>query len=215
MDRYLRIALAKGRIALQAVELFESIGINCSSIREGTRRLIIRDPGSMVEFILVKPKDVAKYVELGAVDMGVVGKDMLLEQQPDLYEVLDLGIGKCRMVVAGPEKPQVFLNRAVKVVATKYPVTAQNYFREKRESIQVVNLDGSVELAPLVGLSNVIVDLVETGRTLEENGLVILDEICPISARMVVNRVSLKMENERITKVLKALRQALERLCEA
>lgn len=211
MDRFLRIALAKGRIALQAVELFESIGINCSPVREGTRRLIIRDPGSMVEFILVKPKDVAKYVELGAVDMGVVGKDMLLEQQPDLYEVLDLGIGKCRMVVAGPEKPQVFLNRAVKVVATKYPVTAQNYFREKRESIQVVNLDGSVELAPLVGLSNVIVDLVETGRTLEENGLVILDEICPISARLVVNKVSLKMENERINKVLKALRQALRK----
>jgi ATP phosphoribosyltransferase len=211
MDRFLRIALAKGRIALQAVELFESIGINCSPVREGTRRLIIRDPGSMVEFILVKPKDVAKYVELGAVDMGVVGKDMLLEQQPDLYEVLDLGIGKCRMVVAGPEKPRVFLNRAVKVVATKYPVTARNYFREKRESIQVVNLDGSVELAPLVGLSNVIVDLVETGRTLEENGLVILDEICPISARLVVNKVSLKMENERINKVLKALRQALRK----
>lgn len=211
MDRFLRIALAKGRIALQAVELFENIGINCSPVREGTRRLIIRDPGSMVEFILVKPKDVAKYVELGAVDMGVVGKDMLLEQQPDLYEVLDLGIGKCRMVVAGPEKPRFFLNRAVKVVATKYPVTAQNYFREKRESIQVVNLDGSVELAPLVGLSNVIVDLVETGRTLEENGLVILDEICPISARLVVNKVSLKMENERINKVLKALRQALRK----
>ena len=165
----------------------------------------------MVEFILVKPKDVAKYVELGAVDMGVVGKDMLLEQQPDLYEVLDLGIGKCRMVVAGPEKPRFFLNRAVKVVATKYPVTARNYFREKKESIQVVNLDGSVELAPLVGLSNVIVDLVETGRTLEENGLVILDEICPISARLVVNKVSLKMENERINKVLKALRQALRK----
>lgn len=211
MDRFLKVALAKGRIALQAVELFENIGINCSPLREETRKLIIRDPSSMMEFILVKPKDVAKYVELGAADMGVVGKDMLMEQQPDLYEVLDLGIGKCRMVVAGPEKPRTFLNRAVKVVATKYPVTAQNYFREKRESIQVVNLDGSVELAPLVGLSNVIVDLVETGRTLEENGLVILDEICPISARLVVNRVSLKMENERINKVLKALRQALRK----
>ena len=211
MDRFLKIALAKGRIALQAVELFESIGINCSPLKEGTRKLIIRDPSSMVEFILVKPKDVAKYVELGAVDMGVVGKDMLLEQQPDLYEVLDLGIGKCRMVVAGPEKPQVFLNRAVKVVATKYPVTAQKYFMEKKESIQVVNLDGSVELAPLVGLSNVIVDLVETGRTLEENGLVILEEICPISARLVVNRVSLKMENERINKVIKDLKQALRK----
>ena len=211
MDRFLKIALAKGRIALQAVELFESIGIDCSPLKEDTRKLIIRDPGSMVEFVLVKPKDVAKYVEQGAADMGVVGKDTLLEQQPDLYEVLDLGIGKCRMVVAGPKKPPDVLSRAVKVVATKYPVTAQNYFREKRESIQVVNLDGSVELAPLVGLSHVIVDIVDTGRTLEENGLVILDEICPVSARLVVNRVSLKMENERINKVLKDLRQVLRK----
>ncbi len=211
MDRYLRIALAKGRIALQAMELFEGIGVDCSMLREETRKLIVRDPSSMVEFILVKPKDVAKYVEKGAVDMGVVGKDTLLEQQPDLYEVLDLGIGKCRMVVAGIDNAGDSLNRPVKVVATKYPVTAQNYFRGRRESIQVVMLDGSVELAPLVGLAHVIVDLVETGRTLEENGLVILDEICPISARLVVNKVSLKMENDRITQVLKALRRALRK----
>lgn len=211
MDRFLRIALAKGRIALQTVELFESIGINCGPLKEETRKLIIRDPASMTEFILVKPKDVAKYVERGAVDMGVVGRDTLLEQQPDLYEVLDLKVGRCRMVVAGPKSPGDTSNRAVKVVATKYPVTARKYFREKGESIQVVKLDGSVELAPLVGLSHVIVDLVETGRTLEENGLVILEEICPVSARLVVNRVSLKMENERITKVLKALRQALRK----
>jgi len=211
MDRFLKVALAKGRIAMQAVELFESIGIDCSLLKEETRKLIIRDPASMVEFILVKPRDVARYVEQGAVDMGVVGKDTLLEQQPDLYEVLDLGIGRCKMVVAGPKKPGNVINRAVKVVATKYPVTAQNYFREKGESIQVVNLDGSVELAPLVGLSHVIVDLVETGRTLEENGLVILDEICSISARLVVNRVSLKMENVRINGMLKALRQVLRK----
>jgi ATP phosphoribosyltransferase len=211
MDRYLKIALAKGRIAIQALELFESIGIDCSLLKEETRKLIVRDPASMVEFILVKPKDVAKYVEQGAVDIGVVGKDTLLEQQPDLYEVLDLGIGKCRMVVAGTKGSVNGLNRAVKVVATKYPVTARNYFRDKRQSIQVVELDGSVELAPLVGLSHVIVDLVETGQTLKENGLVILDEICPISARLVVNKVSLKMENERITRLLKALRHALRK----
>jgi len=211
MDRYLKIALAKGRIALQAVELFESIGIDCSLLKEETRKLIIRDPVSMIEFILVKPKDVAKYVERGAVDMGVVGRDTLLEQEPDLYEVLDLKIGRCRMVVAGPKNTGYKSNRAVKVVATKYPVTARKFFREKGESIQVVKLDGSVELAPLVGLSHVIVDLVETGRTLEENGLIILEEICPVSARLVANRVSLKMENERITRVLKALRQVLRK----
>lgn len=211
MDRYLKIALAKGRIALQAFGLFESIGIDCSSMREETRKLILRDPANMVEFILVKPRDVAKYVEQGAVDMGIVGKDTLLEQQPDLYEVLDLGIGKCRMVVAGKRESREHLDRAVKVVATKYPVTAQRYFSGIRQSIRVVELDGSVELAPIVGLSHLIVDLVETGRTLKENGLVILDEICPVSARLVVNKVSLKMENERITRVIKALRQTLGR----
>lgn len=211
MDRYLKIALAKGRIALQAFELFESIGIDCSQMKQGTRKLIIRDPGSMVEFILVKSRDVTKYVEQGAVDMGVVGKDTLLERQPDLYEVLDLGIGKCRMVVAGTRGAKQNSNIAVKVVATKYPVTAQRYFSEKRQSIQVVELDGSVELAPLVGLSHIIVDLVETGRTLKENGLVILDEICPISARLVVNKVSLKMENERVTQIITALRRVLRR----
>jgi ATP phosphoribosyltransferase len=212
MDRYLKIALAKGRIASQAMDLFESIGIDCSELRSGSRKLIVRDVKSKVEFILVKANDVAKYVEQGAVDMGVVGKDTLMEQQPDLYEVLDLGIGRCRMVVAGRKDIKDGVNDAVKVVATKYPVTAQRYFREKGESIQVVKLDGSVELAPLVGLSHVIVDLVETGRTLRENGLVILEEICPISARLVVNKVSLKMENERVTKVLRALREVLRKV---
>jgi ATP phosphoribosyltransferase len=212
MDRYLKIALAKGRIASQAMDLFESIGIDCSELRSGSRKLIVRDVKSKVEFILVKANDVAKYVEQGAVDMGVVGKDTLMEQQPDLYEVLDLGIGRCRMVVAGRKDIKDGVNDAVKVVATKYPATAQRYFREKGESIQVVKLDGSVELAPLVGLSHVIVDLVETGRTLRENGLVILEEICPISARLVVNKVSLKMENERVTKVLRALREVLRKV---
>ena len=144
MDRFLRIALAKGRIALQTVELFESIGINCGPLKEETRKLIIRDPASMTEFILVKPKDVAKYVERGAVDMGVVGRDTLLEQQPDLYEVLDLKVGRCRMVVAGPKSPGDTSNRAVKVVATKYPVTARKYFR-KREKAYRWLLDGSVD----------------------------------------------------------------------
>lgn len=212
MDRYLRIALTKGRIAIQTIKLFESIGINCDAIKKGTRKLMIRDSVSMTELILVKAADAVRYVEHGAADMGVVGRDTLLEQQPDLYEMLDLKVGICKMVVAGPQNPVFVSNNAVKVVATKYPVTAQNHFRAKGETIQVVKLDGSVELAPLVGLAHVIVDLVETGRTLKENGLTILEEICPISARLIVNRVSLKMENERIIGILNAMRDVLNKV---
>jgi ATP phosphoribosyltransferase len=207
MEQCLRIALAKGRIANQAMDLFESIGIDCSQMKTDSRRLIVSDDENGIEFILVKANDVAKYVEQGAVDMGVVGKDTLMEQQPDLYEVLDLGIGRCRMVVAGLKE-----NTGVTVVATKYPVTAREYYRQKGRNIRVVKLDGSVELAPLVGLSDVIVDIVETGRTLKDNGLVILDEICAISARLVVNKVSLKMKNERVTEILKALRGVLRKV---
>jgi ATP phosphoribosyltransferase len=207
MEQCLRIALAKGRIATQAMDLFESIGFDCSPMKTDSRKLIITDAASGVEFILVKANDVAKYVEQGAVDMGVVGKDTLMEQQPDLYEVLDLGIGRCRMVVAGVKK-----DVEATVVATKYPVTANEYYRLKGRSIRIVKLDGSVELAPLVGLADVIVDLVETGRTLRDNGLIVLDEICAVSARLVVNKVSLKMKNERVTQVLKALRGMLRKV---
>lgn len=211
MGRYLKIAMAKGRLAKQASELFEDIGLDCSFIKSESRKLIARDPRNMMEFIMVKPSDVGKYVEQGAVDIGVVGKDTLMEQQPDLYEVLDLGIGKCRMVVAGkPEMMDIYRDN-IRAVATKYPVTARRYFREKGLSVQVVKLNGSVELAPLVGLADVIVDLVETGRTLQENGLVVLEEIFPVSARLVVNKVSLKMENEKITGILKALRDILRK----
>lgn len=209
MDREIKIALAKGRIASQAAGLFNSIGINCDAVNGDTRKLIIKDEAGMVEFVLVKAGDVAKYVEHGAVDMGIVGRDTLLEQQPDLYEMLDLKIGNCKMVVAGLKTSQSASNSAVKVVATKYPATAQRFFKQKGEIIKIVKLNGSVELAPLVGLSHVIVDLVETGRTLRENGLIVLEEICPISARLVVNKVSLKMKNERITDILTAMRQVL------
>ncbi len=211
MDRYLKIALAKGRLAVQAAELFEKIGVDCGFIKSDSRKLVVRDPENRMEFILVKPSDVTKYVEQGAVDMGIVGKDTLMEQQPDLYEVLDLGIGKCRMVVAGkPEAKDNYRDNA-RVVATKYPAIARRYFREKGESVRVVKLDGSVELAPIAGLADVIVDLVETGRTLRENGLVVFEEIFPVSARLVVNKVSLKMENEKITHMLKALRDILRK----
>lgn len=209
--RYLTIALSKGRLADMSIELLEKLGIDCSEYRDASRKLIFTDEKSKIKFFLVKPADVPTYVEYGAADMGVVGKDTLLEEGRHLYEVLNLGFAACRMVVAGPaglEGKLDSLNN--KRVATKYPRIAREYFEHKRrESIEVIKLNGSVELAPLVGLSEVIVDLVESGRTLKENGLVVLDTIADISARMVVNRVSMKMESERINSIIDGLRKLL------
>lgn len=211
--RYLTIALSKGRLTDLSVDLFEAIGIDCSEVRESSRKLILADEKNKIKFFLAKPSDVPTYVEYGAADIGIVGKDTLLEEARNLYEVLNLGFAACRMVVAGPEELQGKLDLlANKRVATKYPRIAREYFEHKRkESIEVIKLNGSVELAPLVGLSEVIVDLVESGRTLKENGLVVLDTIADISARMVVNRVSMKMKSERINKVIEGVRRQLER----
>ncbi|NCU26829.1 ATP phosphoribosyltransferase, partial [Candidatus Nomurabacteria bacterium] len=187
------IALSKGRLAEQAVELLEAAGYDCSATRSGGRKLILED-GSGLRFIMAKPADVPTYVEYGAADIGVVGKDTLLEEGRQLYEVLDLGFGACRMCVCGSPELADKLDRIPnKRVATKYPNIAKQYFEEvKRESVEVIKLNGSVELAPLIGLSEVIVDIVESGRTLKENGLDVLEVIADISARMVVNRVSMK-----------------------
>lgn len=211
--RYLIIALSKGRLADLSIELFESIGMDCSELRNSSRKLILTDEKNKIKFFLAKPADVPTYVEYGAADIGIVGKDTLLEEGRHLYEVLNLGFAACKMVVAGPAELQGKLDRLNnKRVATKYPRIAREYFEHKRrESIEVIKLNGSVELAPLVGLSEVIVDLVETGRTLRENGLVVLDTIANISARMVVNRVSMKMESERIRKIIDDIREQLER----
>lgn len=211
--RYLTIALSKGRLTDLSIDLFEAIGIDCSEVKESSRKLILTDEKNKIKFFLAKPSDVPTYVEYGAADIGIVGKDTLLEEARNLYEVLNLGFAACRMVVAGPEELQGKLDLlANKRVATKYPRIAREYFEHKRkESIEVIKLNGSVELAPLVGLSEVIVDLVESGRTLKENGLVVLDTIADISARMVVNRVSMKMESERISKIIEGVRKQLER----
>ncbi len=210
--RYLNIALAKGRLAEKSVDFFEYSGYDCSEIRDSSRKLIIEDKVNMARFFLVKPADVPTYVDFGAADIGIVGKDTIMEEGRRLYEVLDLGFSKCRMVVAGAEKLQGQLNQLNnKRVATKYPRIARDYFENKRkESIEIIYLNGSVELAPLVGLAELIVDLVETGTTLRENGLVILDEIAPISARLVVNRVSMKMESERINRLISDFRRKLD-----
>lgn len=210
--RYLTIALPKGRLADMSIELFESVGLDCSELKKSSRRLVAADEKSKIKYILVKPADVPTYVEYGAADMGVVGKDTLMEEGRNLYEVLNLGFAACKMVLAGPAELKDRLDGLNnKRVATKYPRIAREYFEHKRrESIEVIKLSGSVELAPLVGLAEVIVDLVETGRTLKENGLTVFDTIADISARLVVNRVSMKMESERINGIIDGIRRKLE-----
>lgn len=209
----LTIALSKGRLAEQALALLEAAGYDVSCTRTGSRRLILEDETAGLRFIMAKPADVPTYVEYGAADIGVVGKDTLLEEGRRLHEVLNLGFGACRLCVAGPPSLKGRLGSVPnKRVATKYPRIAREYFeRTRRESVEIIRLNGSVELAPLVGLSEVIVDIVESGRTLAENGLEVLETIADVSARMVVNRVSLKMKAERIGALVAAVRAELSR----
>ncbi|SEP86653.1 ATP phosphoribosyltransferase [Lachnospiraceae bacterium RM5] len=207
--RYLTFALAKGRLAKKSLEMFEKVGITCEEMKDkDTRKLIFVNEELKLKFFLAKAGDVPTYVEYGAADIGVVGKDTILEENRKLYEVLDLGFGKCRMCVCGPESARELLQHHEMIrVASKYPNIAKDYFyNKKHQTVEMIKLNGSVELAPIVNLSEVIVDIVETGSTLKENGLTVLEEICPLSARMVVNQVSMKMENERIMKLIKDLR---------
>jgi ATP phosphoribosyltransferase len=208
--RYITFALAKGRLARHTLSLLEQIGITCEEMKdEKTRKLIFVNEELGYRFFLSKATDVPTYVEMGAADIGVVGKDTILEEGRKLYEVLDLNVGKCRMCVAGPESAREKLNDGSLIrVASKYPRIAKNYFyNTKHQTVEIIKLNGSVELAPIVGLSEVIVDIVETGSTLKENGLQVLEEICPLSARVVVNEVSMKMEHERITGLVKELKK--------
>ena len=203
--RYLTFALAKGRLAKETLKLLEKIGITCEEINDPkTRKLIFQNDELGVRFFLSKPSDVPTYVEYGVADIGVVGRDTLLEEGRNLYEVMDLGFGKCRMCVCGPASAKELLKRNEIIrVASKYPNIAKNYFKDKKnQTVEIIKLNGSIELAPIVGLSEVIVDIVETGSTLRENGLEVLEEILPLSARVVVNKVSMKMEQERITKLI-------------
>lgn len=212
-DRYLTFALGKGRLAKQTLALFESIGITCEEMKDpDTRKLIFTNEELKLRFFLAKGPDVPTYVEYGAADIGVVGEDTILEENRNIYEVLDLGFGKCRMCVCGPTEAQELLKHHELIrVASKYPRIAKDYFyNTKNQTVEIIKLNGSIELAPIVGLSEVIVDIVETGSTLRENGLVVLEEICPLSARMVVNQVSMKMEHDRITQLIEKLKGALE-----
>lgn len=210
--KYITIALAKGRLAKKTLAMFEQIGITCEEMKDETsRKLIFVNEELGLRFFLAKANDVPTYVEYGAADIGIVGKDTILEEGRKLYEVLDLGIGKCKMCVCGPESSRELLQHHELIrVATKYPNIAKDYFYNvKHQTVEIIKLNGSIELAPIVGLSEVIVDIVETGATLRENGLTVLEEIVPLSARMVVNQVSMKMENERINKLLSDLKTVI------
>lgn len=205
--RYISIALAKGRLAELSIEIFEKIGIDCSELKENSRKLIFTDEKNKLKFFLVKASDVPTYVEYGAADIGIVGRDTILEEGRNLYEMANLKFGACKMVVAGPVELLGKLD-SIKRVATKYPLIAKKHFLvNKGKTIEIIKLSGSVELAPLVGLSEVIVDIVESGKTLKENGLMPLEEICDISARLVVNRVSIKMEKERIMDIVNKINE--------
>ena len=204
--RYLTFALAKGRLANKTMDMFEKLGITCDSIRDKeTRKLIFVNEDLKLKFFLAKASDVPTYVEYGAADIGIVGEDTILEEGRNLYEVMDLG----KMCVCGPESAREKLQHGELIrVASKYPSIAKDYFYNKKfQTVEIIKLNGSVELAPIVGLSEVIVDIVETGSTLKANGLTVLEEICDLSARMVVNQVSLKMEQERIRKLIYDLRK--------
>jgi ATP phosphoribosyltransferase len=210
--KYLTFALAKGRLAKQSLTLFEKIGIPMEEMRDpDTRKLIFVNEDLKIKMFLSKASDVPTYVAYGAADIGVVGKDTLLEEGRKLYEVLDLGFGKCNMCVCGPAEAAEYLKHHELIrVASKYPNIARDYFyNKKHQTVEIIKLHGSVELAPIVGLSEVIVDIVETGTTLHENGLDVLEVICPLSARVVVNQVSMKMQNERIMKIIRALRDEI------
>ena len=206
----LRIALTKGRLERDTVGLFEEMGLDCSALREKGRKLILPVGNGEIEAVLAKAADVITYVEHGVCDLGVVGKDTILENGTGFYEILDLGFGKCRFALAGPKNRDFFGGYSAKTIATKYPNVTRNYVEEKGMDVRIIKIEVSVELAPLLGLSDAIVDIVETGTTLKENGLEVLEEICALSARVVVNQVSMKMENERINSLLYKLKSVLD-----
>lgn len=213
-EKYLTIALAKGRLAELSVEIFMSLGYDCAEMLTKTRKLIFTDEAHKMKFLLVKASDVPTYVEYGAADLGIVGRDTILEEGRNLYEMLDLGFGKCRMCVCGPVSMGAKLNSTSGLrVASKYPAIARDYFTGKKNiNIEIIKLNGSVELAPLTGLSEVIVDIVESGKTLAENGLAVLEEVCALSARLIVNRVSAKMQSERIRLLVGDIRRRVEEM---
>ena len=204
MKKMLNVALPKGRLGEKVYDMFEKAGFECPSIKEESRKLIFENEAAGVRYFWVKPSDVAIYVERGAADIGVAGKDILLEYSPDVYELLDLDIGKCRVAVDAPDGFKDNPKRALRV-ATKFANIAKAHYTKKGREIDIIHLNGSIELAPILSLSDVIVDIVETGRTLKENGLSVVEDIVPISARLIANKASTKFKGEIIEKVRQGL----------
>lgn len=206
----LNVALPKGRLGQKVYEMFEKAGFECPSIKENNRKLIFENDECAVRYFWVKPSDVAIYVERGAADVGVCGKDILLEYEPDVYELLDLNIGKCKMAVAAKSDFRDDKNKTLKV-ATKFSNIAKNFYRKKGRNIDIIHLNGSIEIAPILGLSDVIVDIVETGTTLKENNLQVFETIVPISARFIVNKSSYKFKEEQIRKLANDIEEQILR----
>lgn len=209
MKTMLNVALPKGRLGEKVYAMFEKAGFECPSIKENNRKLIFENEQTGVRYFWVKPSDVAIYVERGAADIGVAGKDILLEYNPDIYELLDLDIGKCRMAVAAKKDFRDDKQRTLRV-ATKFSKIARDYYNSIGRDIDIIHLNGSIEIAPILDLSDVIVDIVETGTTLKENNLEVIETIVPISARLIANKSSFKFKNEQIEKIVNHITAGLE-----
>lgn len=206
----LRIALTKGRLEEKTVEMLEKIGLDCSAVHNKGRRLILPIGNGEIEVVLAKANDVITYVEHGVCDLGVVGKDTILEKGGSYYELLNLGFGKCRFALAGPKGTDFFSGYRAKTIASKYPNVARSYFENKAMDVRIIKIEGSVELAPLLGLSDAIVDIVETGSTLKENGLEVIDTVCTISARLIANTASLKLRKSEIETLVEKMERVKE-----
>lgn len=208
-----KIALTKGRLQKKAIEIFKTININTKELEDKGRKLIFNCENEEynIEFFLVKAKDVETYVEYGAADMGIVGKDTLMEANKEFYEVLDLNVGKCKFALAALPSFKLDEGYNKKKIATKYPNIAREYFRKKDMDVELIKIEGSVELGPIVGLADAIVDIVETGNTLRENGLVVVEDICEISARMIVNKASMKTKRDEIIKIIENISEVIKR----
>ena len=209
MKDWINVALPKGRLGEKAYAMLKNSGYECPAIEDPGRKLIFENPEKMVRYFWVKPSDVAIYVERGAADLGIVGKDILLEYEPEVYELLDLKMGKCRMAVAGKKDFRDPVGQTLKV-ATKFPNITRNYYAGKCRDIDIIHLNGSIELAPILGLSHVIVDIVETGTTLRENNLAVHEEIVPISARLIANVASYQFKDDQINAIRESLRKQVE-----
>ncbi|WP_425446406.1 ATP phosphoribosyltransferase [Dethiothermospora halolimnae] len=207
---YLSVALAKGRIAEDSIKLFKKINLGKTELNSTSRKLVLKDEEEKIKFIFVKPTDVPTYVERGVADIGIVGKDTIMEEGKNIYEIMDLGFGKCKISIAALKGFEIHDMVTELKIATKYPNIAKNYFYNKGIDIDIIKLNGSVELAPIMGLSDIIVDIVETGRTLKENGLEVIEDMHNISARFISNKVSFKVKNNVISKIINKIERYRE-----